>query len=108
MLQVRSPILYFLLLVLGILLNLGPDTSYKQGRFPKTLLEKSLQFLLSKKNDIVAFDFSLILLLIEIDSIPEEQSRKRDALRACGTGRIEIVFAFLTEVIALYVEATIV
>lgn len=44
-----------------------------------------------------------MLLLIKVDLILQEQSPKVDALVACGTNNIKIVFVLLTEVVALYI-----
>ena len=104
----KSSILYFLLLMLGIPLNLGLDAGHKQSRFPKTLSEKRLKFLSHKGSGTVAFNLSFVLLPAEIDLILKEQDCKKDVLGACGIGYIKMVFALSTEVIALYIEATIV
>lgn len=85
--------MYFFLLVLGILLNLGSDAGYKQGRFSEILPEKSLEFVLSKESNIVAFNLNLVLLSLKIDSILEKQSCKRDALVAYSTSHIKIILA---------------
>ena len=68
----RGPILYFLLLMLEIPLDLGPNVSYKQGRFSKILLKEGLEFVLNKKNGIVTFNLRFILLPAEINPILEE------------------------------------
>lgn len=81
----RSPVFYFFLLILRISLNLSPNTGYKQRRFSKTLLEKGLKFFSSNKNNIVIFHLSFMLLLIEIDPIPEKQGHKRDIFGARDT-----------------------
>lgn len=94
--------MYFLLLVLGILLNLGLNTDHKQNRFFKTLAEKSLEFILSRRGGTIAFDLSLVLLLAEINLIAKEQSCKRNALRTYGTSHVEMILALLIKVIALY------
>lgn len=70
MLQVKSPILKLLLLVLKIPLDFSLDASYKSNRFSKTLPEKSLEFVSSGRNGIIAFNLGLVLLLAEVDSIP--------------------------------------
>lgn len=72
------------------------------------LLKKNIEFVSSKRDDIVAFELGLVLLLAEIDFIIEKESCKKDILRAYCTGCVKIVLALLTEVIALYVEAIIV
>lgn len=64
-----SLILNFLLLVLEIPLDLSLDISHKQYGFPKTLLEKSLEFVLSSENNTIAFYLSFVLLLAEVNPI---------------------------------------
>ena len=63
----RSLVLYFFLLVLEVLFNLTPDTIYKCSRFSKTLLEKSLKFVLCEKGGLRLFNPSFILLLAKIN-----------------------------------------
>lgn len=65
----KGPILYFFLLVLGIPINLGLDIDYKQVGFSKALLEKSLEFVPGKGGNSVTLNLSLVLLLMEVDSI---------------------------------------
>lgn len=101
--QVKNLILNFLLLILGISLNLYSDISYKQCKFFETLLEKGLKFVLSKRDDILTFNLGLMLLPSEIDPIVEKQGRKKDAWVACGTGDIKMVFVLLIKIIALYI-----
>ena len=95
--------MYFLLLVLGIPLNLGLDASYKRGGFSKTLLKKSLEFVLNKGNGIVTFNLSFVLLLAKVNPISKKRGCKRDAFVACSFGRIEMVLTLLTKIIALYI-----
>lgn len=81
-----------------ILLNIG----YKQDRFSKTLLEKDLRFVLNRKDGIVTFNLSLVLLLAEVDSVAKKQSCKKETFRVCNIGHIKIIFALLAEVIIFY------
>ena len=104
----KGLILYFLLLVLEILFDLGQDVSHKQGKFSKTLLEKSFEFVLSRKNGIIAFNLRFVLLSIESNLISKKQSCKRDAFMARGFGHVKIILILLAEVIALYMRAFIV
>lgn len=96
--------MYFLLLVLGIPLNPGPDTGYKRGRFPKTLLEKGLKFVLNREGSTVAFNMGFVLLLAEIDLIMEKCSYKRYTLRACDTSCVKIILGLSTKVVVLYMK----
>ena len=106
--QVKDPILYFLLLVLEIPLDLSPDASHKQDEFSEILLEKGLEFVLSRGDNIVAFNQSFVLLLAELNPILEEQGRKRDTFVARSSNRVEIILTLSTEIIALHMQALIV
>lgn len=72
MLQIKSLILNFFLLILGILLNFCPDIDHKQGGFFKIFSEKSLKFVLNKEDSIVIFYFGLILMLAKVDLIAKK------------------------------------
>lgn len=91
-------------MVLGILFKLNLDAGYIYSRFSKTLLEKSLIFVTNKKNNIIVFNLSLMLLLAKIDLIPEKQSYKKDVFMICGTGYNKIVFALLKKKSTLYIS----
>ena len=100
--------MYFLLLVLGIPLDLGPDASHKRGGFSETLPEKGLEFVLGRRDGIVAFNLSFVLLPAEVNPISEERGREGDAFVARGSGRVEMILTLSTERIALHVRAPIV
>lgn len=99
----KSQILYFFLLILKIPFNLGPDAGQKQGRFFKTLSEKGLKLVSSRKNSIVIFDLSFVLLLAKIDPVVEEKSCKKHAFRACSTSCIEMIFTLPTKIIVFHI-----
>ena len=103
-----GPILYFLLLVLGVPLNLGPDVGHERGGFSKTLLEKDLEFIPSEGGGLIALNLGLVLLPAEVDSVPEERGCEGNTLGPRGTGRVEMILTLSTEVVALYVGTTIV
>lgn len=104
----KSSILYFLLLVLGIALNFCLNIGLKWGRFSKTLLKEDLKFVLWKKDDIIAFNLSLVLLLAEVNLILEKQSHKWDALVAYSIGYIKMILILSTKIITLHVWAFII
>ena len=108
MLQIRGPILYFLLLVLRIPLDLGPDASYEQSRFFETWPEKDFKFVPSRKDSIVTFNLSFVLLQAEINPVLEERGCKRDAFMAHGSGCVEMILILSKEIIAFYMQAPIV
>lgn len=72
------------------------------------MLEKNFELVSSEGNGTIVFYLSLALLPVEVNHFLETQNRKRDALVARSTGRVEIVFALLANVIALYVQIHIV
>ena len=100
--------MYFLLLVLGIPLDLGPDVSHERGGFSETLPEKGLEFVPSRGDGIVAFHLSFVLLPAEVNPISEERGREGDAFMARGSGRVEMILTLSIEIIALHVRALIV
>lgn len=67
MLQMKSLVLYFFLLVLKISFNLTLDIVYKRSRFFKTLLKKGLKFVLYEEKNSVLFNLSFVFLLAEIN-----------------------------------------
>lgn len=106
--QVKNSILYFPLLVLKILLNLSFNADYKQNKFSKTLPKKDLKFVLNKRDDIVAFKLSFVLLPVKVNLILKNQSRKRYMLIVCSFVRVKIALILLTKSITLYVQTFIV
>lgn len=108
MLQVRSLILYFFLLVLRILLSLGPDAGHNQDRLSRTLSEKSFEFVPTKESSTIAIKLNLVLLAVKIDLVLKKQSRQGHALRARSTGRIQIIFALPTKVVVFYMGTSII
>lgn len=104
----RGPILFFLLLVLGVFFNLPPDAIYKRGRFSKTLLEKNLKFISSERNDPISFNLRLVLLPTKVDPISEEQGCERDAFVICGINRLEMILALLAEVTKFHMQVSII
>lgn len=58
--------------MLKILLDLCLNASHKGGGFSKVLSEKSFEFLSSRKNSTVTFNMGFVLLLVEVDFIPEK------------------------------------
>lgn len=88
--------------MLRILLNLCLDADHKQGRFPKTLLEKDFEFILSRKGHTISFDLDFMLLPAKIDPVTKQRSRKEHALRAHSIGRVKIILLLSTKIVALH------
>lgn len=87
----RRPILKFLLLVLGVFFDSARDIIHVKPRFSKNLLKQSFELRPRQRN------FSA-----------KEQSYKQGTVGTSGTGGIEMVFALLTEVVALQVVLSII
>lgn len=51
----RGLILYFFLLILGVLFNFALDIVYKYDRFSETLLKKGFKFVSGNKISLVLF-----------------------------------------------------
>lgn len=100
--------MYFFLLMFGIPLDLGLDDSHKRGGFSKVLAEKGFEFASSRRDSIVFFNLSLVLLPAEVDFVLKERGRKGDAFVARGSGYVEIVLTLSTEVVAIHVQTYIV
>lgn len=98
----RSPVLYFFLLVIKVFFDFIPNVVNKRGRFFKTLLEKCFAFVLNKGSDPILLNLSFMLLPMEVDPISEKQGCKEDTLVAYNIGRIEIVFTLPIKVVILY------
>lgn len=68
----KDPILHFFLLILEILFNFVLDNVYKCGEFIKTLLKKSLKFVLHDEVSLVLFFYYFLLLPSKFNSILKE------------------------------------
>lgn len=84
--------------------NINLDDIYKYNRFSKVFLKKSFEIILYKRNNLVKFKSSIILLLIEANFILEKQSFKKEAYVASGLIRFKIVFALSIEIESLYIQ----
>lgn len=94
--------MYFLLLVLRIPLNPGPNIGYKHSRLSKTLVEKDLEFILSKGSGLVTLNIGFVFLPVKVNPVLEKQSYKRNMLMTCSTGRVEIILTLSAKVVILH------
>lgn len=68
----RSLVLYFFRLILGVYFNLTPYIIHKRSRFSETFLEKGFEFVPYRGSGPVTFNPGLMLLLVEVDLIPKD------------------------------------
>lgn len=95
-------------MVLEITIYLGPDDGHNQCIFHKTLLKKGLEFVPSKRDSTIMFNFGLVPPSPEIDPIAEGSNRKRYAIRTRGIGCIKMILALPIEVITFYVGTLVI
>ena len=96
MLEMRRPIMNFLLLVLGVLPNSTPDSVYQSTGVTKTLPKESFE--LDPRQEIIdcLVFLTLVLVPMKADPITKEQTCKRGAVGACGADGIKIVLALVS------------
>ena len=98
----RSPVLYFFLLVLRVSFDFISDVVNERSGFSENLLEECLEFVPSEGSDRVPLNLSLVLLPAKVDPILKKRGREGDMLVAGGTGYVEMVFTLPTKVVTLY------
>lgn len=68
--------------MLKIRLDFNSDAGTKDGVFSKNLTKKGFEFVPSRRDGIIAFNLSLVLLQSEVNLILEKQGYKKYALGA--------------------------
>lgn len=71
-------------------------------------MKKRLKFVLSREDSSIDFNLDFILLPVKVNLILEQQGCKKDVLVTYDISYIEIILALLTEVVALYMQASII
>lgn len=70
--------------------------------------KKSFKFVLYKRDGIIAFNSSFMLLLAEIGPISKEQSCERNIFITRSTGHTKIILILSTKVVTFYIQAFII
>lgn len=81
---------------------------YKDSRFSKTLLKKSLKFILYEGVSFVLFNLNLILLPMEVDFFLKKQGCKKLAFIAFNISRLKMILVLATEIKTFYMQVFIV
>lgn len=89
--------------MIGVFFDPTLDAIYKYNRFFKTLLEKNFKSVLNRKDSIVTFYLSFVLLLLKIGPLFKEQNCKQNVFRTYSIGNIKIIIALLVEIITFYI-----
>lgn len=77
MLQKKSSVLYFFLLILKIFFDFILDNVYNYGRFSKTLLKRSLKLVSCKSNHLILLNLGHVLLPVEVYSFLKKLGPKK-------------------------------
>ena len=102
-LQVGCPVEDFLLLVLGVPLELSPVGIHKSLGITQTLSEECLELVPRDWDRGFSVMSSLVLLPTEANSVPQEGHGKGNPGRSRGSSGSKIVLTLLTEVVVVYV-----
>ena len=102
-LQVGCPVEDFLLLVLGVPLELSPIGVHKGLGVTQATAEECLEFVPCDRDGGVGVMSPLVLLPAEADPVPQEGRGKGNPGRSRGSDGSKIVFTLLTEVVAVHV-----
>ena len=106
MLEVGRPVYHLLKLMLGVLPNGTPDGVDESLGFAQALAKEGLESLPADRGISLILSLMLVLLPAEQSGVLQEGSRKRNSVRAHGTGGSEVIFALLEEIVALQVRFT--
>lgn len=101
-LKMQGPVLGFFQLVLGIPPEFAPHLINKWPGFPKIFPQKNLKVWSSDGVDTFALVAMLMLGLLIADGLIKK-SCKQDIIGPYGLGRIKMIFALLTQVVAIQV-----
>ena len=108
MLEVRCPILNFLLLVLGVSLNSTPDGIHESPGVSEILSKESFELDPRQGGFGCLVLSTLVLVPTKADLTMKEQSCKRGMVGAGGAGGSEMILALLTEVVAFHMRLSII
>lgn len=108
MLQICGLVLYFCQLVLGIFFYFGSNMAKKCIKFFQAFFQKDLEFILDQKNKLVVLNASLMLLLAIENVVFQEVCSKKYVLIPLGSNSLKIDFTLFTEIVAFYIQFTIV
>ena len=108
MFEVGRPILNFLLLVLGVLLNSAPDSVHEKLGVFKTFSNVAFKLDPRQGSFGCLVLSTLVLVPTKANLIIKERSCKRGAVGASGTGGSKMIFTLLAKVVALHVRFSII
>lgn len=108
MLQLRSLVLYFFLLIFRISINLILNVVYKYNRLSEVFLEKYLKLVLCEGSNLVLLDPNLILLLTKVDLFSKKKDRKKHTFVVFYTNYLELILTLLTKVVIFYKKVFII
>ena len=96
------PVEDFLLLILGVPLELSPIGVHKGLGVTQTPEEECLEFVPCDQDRGFGVISPLVLLPAEADPVPQERRGKGNLGRSCGSSSSKIVLTLLTKVVAVH------
>lgn len=83
--------------------DLSLDVDFKDNIFSVILPKKDFEFILSRRNNIIIFNLSFVLLPTEVYFISEKESYKKNTLIAYNIGHDKIILILSIKLVALYI-----
>lgn len=102
----RSPVLYFFLLMLKVLFNLILDAVYKRSRFSKAFSEEGLKLVPGRGSSLITLNLGLMLLPAEVDCFFEKLDYKKDAFMTLASSNFEMVLVLSRKVVIFYISVS--
>ena len=104
----RDLVVYFLQLVLRVSLELPPNTINEWLGFPQVLLQESLELCPGNRGKFLTSIAIFVLCPVHTNIPTKKGSCKGGPIEPSSPDGLEIIFASLTEVIAIYMGLTII
>lgn len=90
--------------MIKIILNFYLNAYYKQNKFFKILSKKNLKFISSRRNNIVTFNLSFILLLTKVNSNSKKYINKKEIFITRDFTYIKMIFILFKKIVIFYIE----
>ena len=100
--------MYFFLLVLGVPLDFTLNVIDKQVGVAKAFPKKGDKFFPGFRVGLFLLNTKLVLLPAKVDPLTKERGCKRYAFMVFCSNSLKIVLELLTEVVAIYVQISVV
>lgn len=93
---------------MGVSLDFFPIAVHKSSRVIQALADKCLELILHDQDKAICVLLPLVLLSTEVNLAVEERHGKKNLVSFPSSSGSKVVFRLLTEVVAFYIELSIV